>query len=649
MLDALKKGLSVLAVLSVVSCGGGGNDNYLMGTPNATTVSSTDGEDTNSTDTTNTTNSTDVTVDSTDSTDTDGNTDTADNANNQIADLEVSASARQLGSNGSDPVTISAVVKDANNNILKDVDVEFAVDNNGTIEPDGANETGSVKTAQLTPGLNRPENRKMVVTVKAGEQERTIEVEVTGTLVQLDGPERIVSGVPTEFVAKLKDSTGAGLPFQVVEIQSTNGSVIDTTSDLGFSTDNDGEVKFTVTASISGNDSLKAAALGANYTHEISISGDEFTLDSSKEEINVNTDQAVNLLWMRDGTPQTNKQISLTATRGSVPGSITTDNAGKASFMLSSATAGGTVVTAVDADSGLTASMVREFVAVQPKYMSVQSEQGNIGPEEQTTVFALVRDANDNPVKNQKVKFNLNDAVNGTLSSSIATTDSLGRASIVYTAGNATSAKDGVVIKAELQNNAAITDEMTLTVGKRALRIVLGTDEKLAEEDVFYKKSYGVIVTDSAGNPVANKSVDFTLIPTYYYKGQMVCDVVTQVWKPDYKDYCPSEDIDNDGWLDEGEDANASGTLDPTHTATVNTKTVTDEEGKATVQVTYPQSQAQWSRVRLVAKISDEGSEYYEAVEFALPVLASDVSTCDISPPNPRSPYGIEASCQSPQ
>ncbi|MGB0845498.1 MAG: hypothetical protein ACPGSM_02190 [Thiolinea sp.] len=634
MWDVLKRGLSVLVVLSVISCGGGSGDNYIVGVD--TTTGGNSDTDSGNTDTTDT--------DSTDDTDT---TDTA--VDNRIADLEVAASSRQLGSNGAEPVVISAVVKDKNNNTLKDVDVQFAVDNNGTIEPDEGIADSSVKTAKLTPGLNRPENRTLLVTVTAGNQVRTVEIEVTGTVVQLDGPERIVINTPTQFVAKLKDSTGAGLPYQLVDLQSSGGNMIGATSDLGFYTDDDGEITFTVTASGSGTDTIMAAALGAKYSHNISVSGDEFTLESANQEINVETDEAVNLLWKHDGVAQVGKQINLTATRGAVPNNVTTDAEGKASFSLNSSTAGGTVVTAVDTETGLTTSMVREFVAIAPKYLSVQSEQGNIGPEEQTTVFALVRDVNDNPVKNQKVTFNLYDAVNGNLSSSIATTDSLGRASVVYTAGNATSAKDGVVIVATLQSNPTITDELALTVGKRALRIVLGADEELEESGVFYQKSYGVIVTDSAGNPVPDKAVDFTLIPTHYHKGYMVCDAETQSWVPQYNFWgCPSEDVDNDGWLDENEDYNGSGALEPTHTATVNTKTITDQEGKATVQVTYPQSQALWSRLRLIATISDEGSEYFETAEFDLPVAGPDVDTCDRSPPNSASPYGAASSCGSP-
>lgn len=628
MLDAFKRGLIVLFMLSLVACGGGGGDNFLTGAPGVATGSGPSDSNTN-------TNSGD-----------DGNDDTAQD---KVADLEVAASSQQLGSNDPNPVTISAVVKDENNNVLKDVEVKFAVNNNGTIEPADDNATNSVKTASLTAGLNRPANRTMVVTVTAGEEERTLDVDVTGTLLQIDGPERIVINAPTEFVVTLKDSTGAGLMSQVLSVQSANGSAINSTSDLGFATDSNGEVKFTVTASASGDDTVTASALGANYAHEISISGDQFMLDSENKEIDVNTNEEVSLIWTRDGTPQAEKMIKLTATRGVVPSSVQTDSAGKASFTLSSSTAGGTVVTAVGVDSGLTTSIVREFVAVTPKYLSAQSEQATLGPEERTTIIALVRDTNDNPVKNQKVTFNLNDAVNGSLSSSIATTDSLGKASVVYTAGNATSAKDGVVIQVRLQDNTAVSDTVSLTVGQRALRIVLGSDETLEEEGVFYQKSYGVIVTDSAGNPVPDKSVDFTLIPTHYHKGEMVCSSDDE-WQVQYAEFgCASEDINNNGRLDEGEDVNASTYLEPTHTATINTRAVTDAEGKATVQVTYPQSEALWSRVRLVAQISDDGTEYYESVEFILPILAGDVSSCDVSAPNAVSSYGVQASCQSPQ
>ncbi|MEZ5479333.1 MAG: Ig-like domain-containing protein [Thiolinea sp.] len=387
-------------------------------------------------------------------------------------------------------------------------------------------------------------------------------------------------------------------------------------------------------------------------------------MSSEHDEIKVNTLETINLIWTRNGMPQgTNHSYYGHAWR--ISSSVKTDVSGNASFTLKSATAGGTVVTATDAETGLSVSLVKEFVATVPANLSVQSEQSHVSPEGQTTIFALVRDADDNPVKNQKVSWVLRDTVNGRLSSSLATTDSLGRATVVYTAGNASSAKDGVVIEATLQNNPTITDRLTLTVGDRAMRIVLGFDENMTEDGIYYKKSYGVVVTDSAGNPVANQSVHFDLIPTHYYKGLMTCQ--SESWQPSLPPrcpdgtmdctedeifypvptQCPAEDVNMNGWLDNGEDANNNAQLDPTNTATVTTKVQTDAEGKATVNVIYPQSEALWSRVRLVATTSNNGTEYVESVEFNLPILAGDVGSCDESVPNHYSPYGLDDVCNS--
>lgn len=55
---------------------------------------------------------------------------------------------------------------------------------------------------------------------------------------------------------------------------------------------------------------------------------------------------------------------------------------------------------------------------------------------------------------------------------------------------------------------------------------------------------------------------------------------------------CLSEDIDNDGLLDAGEDLNSSGRLEPTNAATVTNSAVTDRDGKVLATAVYPQSHA---------------------------------------------------------
>lgn len=567
--------------------------------------------------------------------------------------LEVSASSRQLGSNGDKPVTISAIAKDVNNNVLKDTTVQFSVNSDATIEADEATATSGVKTAKLTPGLENPENRNVTVTVKAGTLVKTIDIAITGTTLVLDGPARITLNTPTTFTAKLKDSAGKALANETVTINSSLNNALIPVSGAGFMTDANGEIQFKVNAAVSGTDTISVSALGVSSSKTLEVSGDDFTISSTNSEIKVKTPETISLKWKQNGIAQAGKVINLAATRGEIKPAqtVTTDAQGLATFYVGSSTAGGTVITATDASTGLAASLTREFVATTPAILNTQVEKELITPESSTNVVAVVHDVADNPVKNQVVVFNLEDTVGGKLSSSSATTDSLGKATIGYTAGNATSAKDGVKISSYVQNTT-LSDNITLTVGGQALRIVLGEDEKVVEDGMFYKKSFGVIVTDSAGNPVKDKKVDFTLVPIGYSKGQILdCGVTladgTTSTKPVFSQtaVCGAEDIDLDGWLDVGEDLNGNGRLEPTNPATVTNSAVTDSDGKVLATVIYPQSHAWWNKVRLTARILVSGTEYIESAEFVLAAAAADVSSCDVTPPNAISPYGVDSSC----
>lgn len=573
--------------------------------------------------------------------------------------LEVSASSRQLGSSGDKPVTISAIAKDKNNNVLKDATVLFSVNSEATIEADDTTATGGVKTAKLTPGLENPENRNVTVTVKSGTLVKTIDIAITGTTLVVDGSARIALNTPTTFIAKLKDSAGKALSNETVTINSSLNNPLTPVSGSGFVTDANGEVQFSINAAVSGTDTIAVSALGVSSSKTLEISGDNFTIASTNAEIKVKTAETINLKWTQNGVAQPNKTINLAATRGEVKPAltVTTDAQGQAVFYVGSSTAGGTVITATDASTGLSTSLTREFVATTPAILNAQVEKELITPESSTNIVAIVKDAADNPVKNQVVTFNLEDTVGGKLSSSTATTDSLGKATIGYTAGNATSAKDGVKITSSLRitdpNIAAVADDsVTLTVGGQGLRIVLGEDEKISEDGIFYKKSFGVIVTDSAGNPVKDKKIDFALTPLAYAKGSFLpCGVIlsdgTASDKPLFSQTasCASEDLDNDGLLDAGEDLNSSGRLEPTHAATVTNSSVTDSDGKVLATVVYPQSHSLWNKVRLTARILVSGTEYLESTDFVLPVLAADVGSCEVSPPNAVSPYGTDASC----
>ncbi len=592
----------------------------------------------------------------------------------KVVALEISASSRQLFSAGIKPVTISAIAKDQNNNTLSDAIITFKVNNNATITPDTGNAGTVVKTATVIPGLNHPENRKLDIEVMAGSLVKSLQVDVVGTTVVLEGPDSIAINNPTEYTIKLQDSEKKPLESNNIEVSSSKGSEIKPVT--SYTTDINGEMRFTVEAAIGGEDIITVKAFGAAAQKKINVSGNKFVIEaknsSESKEININTPEEVELTWTKDSENQKNKIIYLSATRGLLTDStgqsitkIETNDEGKAVFTIESETAGSTIISAMTKD-GLSTTLNREFIATEPHYINTQASPSVIAPHGVSRIIAKIRDKNDNPVKNQTIEFRLNDKINGELSKSWSETDSLGRASVTYTASEISSAKNGVIINTYIQEYPEIKDDITLTVGGDALRIVLGHNEKIAKDSLFYKKTYGVIVTDSAGNPVKDQEIAFTITPTDYYKGFMVplrdqnpnVTVVDGViitdnnsghWVRKVEAACKSEDLDNDGNLDEGEDDNNNGRLEPSHDATVTTSGKTDEEGKLTIQIIYPQSSALWSRQLLTSTVVVEGTEFVEHAVFDLPILASAVEDLDIAPPNQLSPYGIAADCSNPE
>ncbi len=592
-----------------------------------------------------------------------GTTDTSTTDATAASSLSVSASSRQLYSSGSEPVTISALAKDANNNILTGATVNFSVDSDANLIT--GDNSGSVHTAELTPGSK--ENRSLTVTVSSGTQTETILIDVVGTEVDIEGPNSIAINKPTEYTIKLQDSDDKEIAFEDVDVTSSLGNTVTPVSGTSFRTDSNGEFKVSLTAAAGGSDTFTAAALGATISQSIEISGSDFTLtgtdlnndgviDAADRELNIGTSELITINWSIDGVNQAGKTISVRTTRGTLNNStVTTDSSGVAKFQVASDTAGSATITA-ESDSGLVATLDREFVATTPVYLNTQADPSLISANKTSRIITKVRDVNDNPVKNIKVNFNLTDTVNGTLSNSQAVTDSLGRAEVVYAAGDSPSSYEGVKIDTYVQDNPTIIDSVNLTVRGDASRIVLGSDELIAEDGIFYSKTFGVIVTDSAGNPISGQKVDFTIAANSYLKGTMElvdtsnpADGIADRWARFATIECPIEDFDRDGNLDNGEDINGNGTLEPTQDATITSTGTTDAEGKMSVQVIYPQSRALWSTQLITAKTVVNGTEFVENTTYGMDILLEDVDDPESSVPNQLSPYGLIGSCSDPE
>lgn len=207
-----------------------------------------------------------------------------------------------------------------------------------------------------------------------------------------------------------------------------------------------------------------------------------------------------------------------------------------------------------------------------------------------------------------------------------------------------------------------------MEVKKQASRLVVGpAKDLLAPNNSQYQQGFVVQVTDNEGNPAPATIVSVEMVPVRYFKGQYQGfdssgDGDPDEWRMVYSASCEAEDVNHNGVLDPGEDINGNGTLQPTNQATLaqhpsETPTfnlgtgqiITDDSGFGFFSVTYPVSQAVWSRMRITVSANVQGTEDREQYEFTLFVAENDISNFPEAPPGGTgSPYGTVASCSSP-
>lgn len=138
-----------------------------------------------------------------------------------------------------------------------------------------------------------------------------------------------------------------------------------------------------------------------------------------------------------------------------------------------------------------------------------------------------------------------------------------------------------------------------LTVVDQALRIDIGTDELIGLGTGTYTKDYVVVVVDAAGRAKADVEITPKLDLTAFYKGYY--DWNGEAWVRNAPvgvlqfPGCRNEDLDRNGFLSAGEDTNGNGNLDPGGVSiTMLGAAKTDASGKATVRIEYPRDRATW-------------------------------------------------------
>jgi hypothetical protein len=590
----------------------------------------------------------------------------------------MTTSLPQIPSNNSTNATITAYVRDADNNFLSGIPVTFSATSGGlAVTTATTNSDGQAAATLGTAG--DPTNRTITVTATAGKVSSTVKVGVVGTTVALSGPASLIQGNLGTYTVTLTDSAGAPIPSEAVTVASSAGNTL---SAATLTTNTSGDATFTLTGTKAGTDTLTATVLGQTATTSVTISNQDFafSVPASSSLIALSANQTVTLVWTTAGVPQAGKVITFSATRGTFNGSTTattamatTDANGSASVTIAAATAGPAIITATSA--GVSAELPVTFVATDPSQLDVQASPATIATEAQSTITAIVRDANNNLVDGQTVDFQLTDVTGGSLSVGSAITNVQGEAQTVYTASGTASATNGVTITASVPAFTAVTPAaVNLTVGGQTVFLSLGTGETVGQNiptDTQFILPFVVQAQDAAGNAVNGVNITLDVKSLNYGKGgwvvyndgwvQTSTPGVTYTMTPPGITVCANEDVNGTGIYERSEDINNNGKLDPGNVAAVSPGTVTTAattvtngsstttvNGSANLTVTYPEDHAGWVQVVLTATTTVTGTESSTTSTFWLPMLAADLTTTTIPPPGYVSPYGVATSCANP-
>lgn len=612
----------------------------------------------------------------------------------KAAALALITSEPSLGSDGRTSATLTAIVKNDLNVSLPGEQVVFSTTDPGANLQVVSNVTDDTGQATAILTISDRSVRTIQVTAASGTIQQTINIPVVGTSVSISGSNTIVFDSPTQFSVSVRDSGGgpvSGVPVTITS--SANNDLVPSV----VNTDALGQASFQVIGRTQGSDTISASAQGVTESITVTVSGTQLAFvnrcevgqvstpldpcaqtgdpqspdpdDATTLDLPVNVSHPLRVILIDNGAPVGGATVSFAATRGTlVASSAVTDGNGMATVNISSTSAGISTLTAT-APGGTTSTMQIDFVSTTPTKIDIQASPAVVGANldpggtRAAQLIAIVRDAADNPVKNQRVDFSsVTDPSNGRIEPGFGITDSFGVATVSFIAGANPTGPDGVTVRAELPG-LGILDQTTLTVSEIQLSVVMGTGNTINENtsETAYIMPWVAAVADSSGNPVENAQVTVAVESTQYRKGRWIPDPVGSGWILDMPNMtvCPSEDFNRNGRRDPGEDdhptfGNNNGILEPgsPSLATVVGDGTTDENGLADITLTYPKSAGAFTEVLLkVTMTTTAGTEGTAEEQFWLPVLGQDVASATVNPPGanaPNGPYGVAADCTNP-
>lgn len=331
------------------------------------------------------------------------------------AAITVTTDSPTMPADGSAPATLTAYVRDANNNLLSGIPVTFTASSGGVSgSPATTDSSGTAQAQLLTAGDNSL--RTIQITAAAGSLQANVSVQVVAASSQ-------------STTVQMGNGNGANFQAGVIDVSNTQLSAGGSTSLSVSLVQSDGTL-YTGSADISFN-----SPCVANGTAEIRQNG------TAVSKVTTTTGVAT---------------VTYVAMGCSGDDVITATS----SVNSQSLSASGTVTVAQATVGSI------EFVSAMPTNIALKGTGDASRPESSTVVFR-VKDASNGAVQGADVSFALNTSVGGiALTSTTATSDSQGLVQTVVNAGTvATSVKVTATVTSANQPISTQSSQLTVTTG----------------------------------------------------------------------------------------------------------------------------------------------------------------------------------------
>ncbi|WP_348734572.1 hypothetical protein [Rheinheimera texasensis] len=602
------------------------------------------------------------------------------------------ANKLQLGTGNVDFIELTTLVRNPGNVVVKGAKVEFSTESLSNtelqIDSDITAADGTAK-AKLTSKSDFKRRTVKVQSSVGKQMSEALLIQIDGNKIEIQKPDSVVLESQSDVFLTLTDSAGNAIPNAAIAVESQLGNLFALSpasaasvfnSKFTGTTDVSGKLKLVVKAAKVGDDTITVSTLNSSTTSRLTVNGDAFAFTPASQtalEIDIapaKADKKLDVLWSSNNTAVVGQNVRFISNRGVLLGAATatpqftnpqplialTDANGVASAFAYSEFTGFASVEATairDGKSIATARRDIEFVSSDAQKIEVQVAPAQVAISERAAVRAIVRDSKNNPVKNKRVVFQLDKSSGGVINPVEAITNSQGVAVTEFIADQTTGANTGanLNIRAYVMDVPAVSNSTPVAVGNRTLSFRFGTGNAISKPNVStYSKQFSVIVTDSSGNPVPNQALNVAVLPVaynhgYWRKEPLVGTFVN--WAPEVTKSCVSEDANNNGILDAGEDISGDGQLTPLNVAKVE-KSVTsgpitsDLSGVATFNLVYPQDYGAWTTVRIIVSGFADGTENVSSRLFTLPVSAEDTGDEKVQPV--ANAFGFDGTCIEP-